>query len=73
MLYVISVHFIYVVEPGSPECEGMYGESTEIVVAAPPPRNVATRHVGFDDMVEREVYTGASRSVRRNGSRELSE
>ena len=34
------------------------------------PPTVATCYVNFDDMDEREVYTGATRAVRRNGKRE---
>ena len=56
--------FMY--RPGRPECDGMsegHGRSRV------PPQIVATRFVTFDDMTEREVYTGASRAVRRNDVR----
>ena len=36
---------------------------------ASPPGNAATRHVMFADMVENDIYTGATRPVRRNGKR----
>jgi hypothetical protein len=60
----------YMYKPGDKEAEGMY-ESTR---TRHPAVHVATRHVSFDGLLtEREVYTGASRSVRRNGKRFLRE
>jgi len=56
--------FIY--RPGRPANDGMYEKHGRSVV---PPSDVATCFVTFDDMTEREVYTGASRAVRRNGVR----
>jgi hypothetical protein len=56
----------YMYKPGDKEADGMY-ESTR---KGPTPIHVATRHVSFDGLLtEREVYTGASRSVKRNGKR----
>jgi ankyrin repeat protein len=56
----------YMYKPGDKEAEGMY-ESTR---SRHPAVHVATRHVSFDGLLtEREVYTGASRSVRRNTKR----
>jgi hypothetical protein len=58
----------YMYKPGDADAEGKF-ESTR---TKNPPVHVATRHVSFDGLVtEREVYTGASRSVRRNGKRNL--
>jgi hypothetical protein len=58
----------YMYKPGDADAEGMY----ETTRTKHPPVHVATRHVSFDGLVtEREVYTGASRSVRRNGKRTL--
>jgi Ankyrin repeats (3 copies)/MYND finger len=54
----------YIYRPGHPECEG----HTEYEFSARPPRDVATRFVWYTDMIERDIYTGASRAVRRNGS-----
>lgn len=54
--------------PGAPECDGFSERNRSL--PTPPPR-VATRHITFlQNMTEREVYTGASRPVRRNGKRE---
>jgi hypothetical protein len=61
-----SPNFMYC--PGKPDNDGMYESGRR---SAKPPSSVATCHVTFDDMTEREVYTGASRAVRRNGKREL--
>ena len=61
----------YMYRPGNPDAEGMY-EPVGRKSARPPP-NVATNYVYFDDMLEREVYTGAIRAVRRNGSRDRPE
>ena len=63
--------FMY--RPGLPDNDGMYEDGAGVRRAAsgrPIPGNVATRHVTFADMTEREIYTGASRAVRRNGRRE---
>jgi hypothetical protein len=57
--------FMY--RPGHPDQDGM-SESGERSALAP--AGVATCHVSFGDMTEREVYTGAWRNVRRNGLRE---
>jgi hypothetical protein len=58
----------YMYKPGDPDAEGMY----ERTRTKHPPAHIATRHVSFDGLLtEREVYTGASRSVRRNGKRLL--
>jgi hypothetical protein len=58
----------YMYKPGDPDAEGMY----ERTRTKNPPRHIASRHVSFDGLLtEREVYTGASRSVRRNGKRLL--
>jgi ankyrin repeat protein len=60
--------FMY--KPGDPKAAGMY----ERIRTKNPPRHVATYHVSFDGLAtDREVYTGASRSVRRNGQRVLRE
>jgi hypothetical protein len=53
--------------PGNVDVSGIY--EREISAPTPPP-NVSTRHMTFVDMVEREVYTGASRNVGRNQKRE---
>ena len=52
--------------PGKPDNDGLY----ECPLSATPPAKVATRHISFTDMTEREVYTGASRAVRRDGKRQ---
>jgi hypothetical protein len=60
----------YMYKPGDREAEGMY----ERTRTRHPRAHIATRHVSFDGLLtEREVYTGASRSVRRNGKRIISE
>lgn len=64
--------FMY--RPGDPDCDGMYERSDHrnphtVKVGVAPPRAVATRHITFDDMTERDVYTGAARAVRRAGER----
>jgi hypothetical protein len=60
----------YMYKPGNKKAAGIY-ESTR---TRHPGAHVATRHVSFDGLLtEREVYTGASRSVRRNGKRILRE
>jgi len=53
----------YIYRPGKPDCEGTY----EPVLSRVAPPTVATHHVVFDEMREYEVYTGASRKVRRSG------
>ena len=58
-----SPRFMY--RPGMPDNDGM----EERRRTASPPGNVATRHVMFADMMENEIYTGATRPVRRNGKR----
>jgi hypothetical protein len=58
----------YMYKPGDLAAEGQYEIPRTTIPAGP----VATRHVSFYGLVtEREVYTGASRSVRRNGKRIL--
>jgi hypothetical protein len=57
----------YMYKPNDPECTGM--EERELTMR--PPSRVSTRHVYFSDMVERDVYTGAGRSVRRNGTQKV--
>jgi hypothetical protein len=58
----------YMYKPGDNKARGMY----ERTRSKNPPTHIATRHVSFDGLVtDREVYTGASRSVRRNGNRIL--
>ena len=52
--------------PNMPDCEGIYEGGVKSVL---PPSNVATRYVYYCDMIEREIYTGAARAVRRNGKR----
>lgn len=54
--------FMY--RPGRPSSDGMH-EQTRSPRA---PESVATIYVYYCDMIEREVYTGAGRRVRRNGS-----
>lgn len=58
-----SPHFLY--KPGAPENDGF----TEAYPSRNPPPKVATHKVSFEDMSERNVYTGASRAVRRDGHR----
>ena len=53
--------------PGIPDNDGRYEGGT---LSARAPATVATRHITFSDMTEREVYTGASRAVRRDGKRQ---
>ena len=57
--------FMY--RPGYPDNDGRYENHGRSII---PPPDVATRYVTFDDMTEREVYSGASRPVRRNGVRQ---
>ena len=64
MSHMRAPKFMYC--PGKPDNDGLY----ECPLSATPPANVATRHISFTDMTEREVYTGASRAVRRNGKRQ---
>ena len=61
-----SPNFLYC--PGKPDNDGMCESGRR---SAKPPSSVATCHVTFDDMTEREIYTGASRAVPRNEKREL--
>jgi hypothetical protein len=56
----------YMYRPGDLESEGKYERQ---ITSPNPPRGVSTRHVTFCNMVEREVYTGAFRHVRRNKKR----
>ena len=56
----------YMYRPGHPECDGCYERHGRSTV---PPPSVSTRYITFDDMTERDVYSGASRAVRRNGVR----
>ena len=56
----------YMYRPGKPDYEGKY----EPQISRRMPEGVATCFVWFSDMIEREVYTGAGRAVRRNGSSE---
>jgi len=56
--------FMY--RPAHPDNDGMYEAHNR---SRDPPPSVATRFVIFDDMTEREVYTGAWRAVRRDGLR----
>ena len=58
----------YMYCPGKPDNDGMQ-ERVRSPVGSRFPPNVATRHVMFGEMVEYEIYTGASRAVRRNGKR----
>jgi hypothetical protein len=53
--------FMY--RPGNSDCDGMYEWQGYSRVAPP---NVAMRWVIFNDMEERDVYTGASRKVPQN-------
>ena len=54
--------FMY--RPGIPSSDGMYEEN----MSPRAPRNVATVYLYYCDMIEREVYTGAGRRLRRKGS-----
>ena len=56
----------YMYRPGKPSADGKYEPEFSIR----PPSGVATRYIYFCDMVERDIYTGASRAVRRNGKRQ---
>lgn len=59
-----SPRFMY--RPGNKDADGMYEDD----LSTRPPSNVATRYIYYCDlMLEREIYTGAARSVRRNGKR----
>jgi len=62
MLELGSPRFMY--RPGKPDSDGMYEQNFSPLA----PQHVATRYVYYSDMIEREVYTGAGRRVRRNGS-----
>jgi hypothetical protein len=64
LLELGSPKFMY--RPGHPEC----GDMEEREISSRMPRGVSSNYVWFSDMIEREVYTGAGRSVRRNGSSE---
>ena len=57
--------FMY--RPGNPDCDGMYVDERDRRPTDVADGEVATRHVTFSDMTEREVYTGASRRVQRRG------
>lgn len=57
----------YMYRPGHPKCEG----KTERELTTRPPNNVATRFIYFENMIEQDVYTGAGRAIRRNGSLKL--
>ena len=59
--------FMY--RPGNPDCDGMYVDERDRRPTDVADGEVATRHVTFSDMTEREVYTGASRRVRRSQRR----
>jgi hypothetical protein len=64
----------YMYRPGVPEDDGFY--PSEFRSARPgtnqPPAHASTNYVFFaGDMLEREVFTGAMRAVRRNGSRTI--
>ncbi|KAL3909061.1 MAG: hypothetical protein SGILL_008239 [Bacillariaceae sp.] len=58
---------VYMYRPGDPECEGTK-EYNNLSARAPP--GVATQYVWFTDMIERDVYNGTARAVRRDGSRD---
>ena len=60
----LAPKFMY--RPGNPDCDGF---SERYGLSVTPPPNVATRWVIFEDMFEREIYTGEIRAVRRNGVR----
>lgn len=55
----------YMYKPNNESATGQYEQPLSLC----PPPDVATRYVYYCDMVEREIYTGAARSVRRNGER----
>mmetsp|Transcript_34956 Transcript_34956/g.58892 ORF Transcript_34956/g.58892 Transcript_34956/m.58892 type:complete len:529 (-) Transcript_34956:273-1859(-) len=55
-----SPNFMY--RPGKPDNDGVFERGGR---SATPPASVATRHVVFESMTERETYTGGSRAVRR--------
>lgn len=56
----------YMYRPGHSECKGL----SEREISPQMPSGVSTNYIWFSDMIEREVYTGAGRAVRRNGSSE---
>ena len=58
----------YMYRPGHPECEGMYEREISPSPNGRVNPGVSTCFIYFADMIEREVYTGAARLVRRNGS-----
>ena len=61
-MYAFAPHFLY--RPGVPSADGMSERQRSKV----PPPGVATRRVLFGkEMKEVEIYTGASRPVRRSG------
>jgi hypothetical protein len=61
LLNLGSPRFMYL--PGNVEVDGVY----EQTLSPRPPSHVATRYVYYcENMVERDIYTGAARAVRRN-------
>jgi hypothetical protein len=55
----------YMYRPGHPDCAGKRERS----MSRHPPEEVATQFVWFSDMIERDVYKGSARAIRRGGSR----
>ena len=51
----------YMYKPGDKDLAGL----EERVKSTNPPKNGATNHVYFSDMIDRQIYTGAGRRVRR--------
>ena len=68
LLQVGSPRYMY--RPNDPECEGYYETAPFSPTPAP---ELSTRYVYFSCMMEFDVYTGACRAVRRNGSIETPE
>lgn len=58
----------YMYRPGDDDAEGAHLPAPFPLSPVPPP-GVSTNYVYYHDMLEREVFTGAIRAVRRNGER----
>ena len=55
---------VYMYTPGNPAVDGMFEHGRRSSAC---PASAASNHVQLDQMLEKEVYSGATRKVRRNG------
>lgn len=55
----------YMYKPGNKKACG----KEERTKSTNPPRDVATNHIYYSDMIDRQIYTGAGRRVRRRGGK----